>query len=269
MESYLISSELFPLLSELLSDEQDGVRVTAIESTPAVGKLCPHKSLEAHLLPGIARCARDKKSWRVRFAVAENTRNILPFLESGAISEVVLEYMMALLEDKEPEVRSQAIIQVHALCHYASTQSVILKIIPIFEKSLEKDSSEHVRAALAEKICDIGGMLGKETVMAHILPIVMNLLKDEISEVRLSLLKNLDAIIKVYIYIYILYIDTGGGRHRDIHCPCTTRSSGGQAMENQTSSAGIHPRYHRLHRPSYIHQAHTPYIYEFLAGQGI
>ena len=73
---------------------------------------------------------------------------------------------------------------------------IIQKIIPHLN-SLAKDTNQHVRAALAESICQLSPLIGKKPTNDHVLQIFLLLLRDESSDVRVNLFKYLDAITKV------------------------------------------------------------------------
>ncbi len=63
--------------------------------------------------------------------------------------------------------------------------------MPSFEK-LQKDQFVFVRSAFAENILALCPLIGKSATTQHILPAFLVLLRDESSEVRLSLLRRLD-----------------------------------------------------------------------------
>ena len=62
---------------------------------------------------------------------------------------------------------------------------------------METDTFTYVRSALAENILSICPIIEKGPTNEHILPIFLNLLRDENSEVRLNLFKRLEDLNKV------------------------------------------------------------------------
>jgi serine/threonine-protein phosphatase 2A regulatory subunit A len=56
------------------------------------------------------------------------------------------------------------------------------------------DSSQHVRAALATQISGLAPLLGKDSTVEHLLPLFLQLLKDDFSEVRLNLISKLEMV---------------------------------------------------------------------------
>ena len=66
-----------------------------------------------------------------------------------------------------------------------------MKLIPSL-KELESDSFTYVRSALAENILSICPIIERGPTNDHVLPIFLNLLRDDNSEVRLNLFKRLE-----------------------------------------------------------------------------
>jgi serine/threonine-protein phosphatase 2A regulatory subunit A len=63
-----------------------------------------------------------------------------------------------------------------------SRMTVSSKLLPSVQQ-LVTDASEHVRASLASVINNLATSLGKEETVERLLPIILLLLRDEVSEV--------------------------------------------------------------------------------------
>jgi serine/threonine-protein phosphatase 2A regulatory subunit A len=61
-------------------------------------------------------------------------------------------------------------------------------------EELVTDSSQHVRAALGTQISGLAPILGKEETIKHLLPMFLNMLKDEFPEVRLNIISKLELV---------------------------------------------------------------------------
>lgn len=70
---------------------------------------------------------------------------------------------------------------------------ILAKIVPCV-RELSQDSSQHVRAALANQIYGLAPLLGKEHTVENLLPLFLQLLKDEFPEVRLNIISKLDTV---------------------------------------------------------------------------
>ena len=94
---------------------------------------------------------------------------------------------------------------------YLDIDDIVTKIIPNI-KPISNDNIQHTRckiiidflsnlpiAALAGSLLQLCPLIGKKHTNDHILSIFLLLLRDEYSEVRVNLFKNLDDITKVMI----------------------------------------------------------------------
>jgi len=70
---------------------------------------------------------------------------------------------------------------------------ILARILPCI-RTLTTDASQHVRAALAKQISGLAPLLGKQATQEHLLPLFLQLLKDEFSEVRLHLIGKLEMV---------------------------------------------------------------------------
>ena len=61
-------------------------------------------------------------------------------------------------------------------------------------KVLAGDTSQYVRSALALVIMELAPLMGKQATIEHLLPLFLNLLKDEFPEVRLNIISKLDQV---------------------------------------------------------------------------
>jgi serine/threonine-protein phosphatase 2A regulatory subunit A len=70
---------------------------------------------------------------------------------------------------------------------------VIARIVP-FVRDLCQDSSQHVRAALANQITGLAPLLGHGPTIDHLLQLFLHLLKDEFPDVRLNIISKLEQV---------------------------------------------------------------------------
>lgn len=70
---------------------------------------------------------------------------------------------------------------------------ILAKLLPCV-KDLATDSSQHVRASLAQQISGLAPLLGKDATVEHLLPLFLQLLKDDFSDVRLNLISKLEMV---------------------------------------------------------------------------
>lgn len=70
---------------------------------------------------------------------------------------------------------------------------ILARIVPCV-RDLSHDTSQHVRAALANHISGLAPLLGREATVEHLLPLFLHLLKDEFPEVRLNVISKLETV---------------------------------------------------------------------------
>jgi serine/threonine-protein phosphatase 2A regulatory subunit A len=68
-------------------------------------------------------------------------------------------------------------------------------------KSLVVDASQHVRASLASQVSGLAPLLGKEHTIEHLLPLFLQLLKDESPDVRLNIISKLDKVCGLFLML--------------------------------------------------------------------
>lgn len=78
-EIALLKSELLPLFTALSSDEQDSVRLLAVQNCVSIAKVLSIAENQAVVLP-VVRAVSQDRSWRVRYVVAEHLCELVPSL---------------------------------------------------------------------------------------------------------------------------------------------------------------------------------------------
>jgi serine/threonine-protein phosphatase 2A regulatory subunit A len=108
-----------------------------------------------------------------------------------AVDEDVIGFYELLLRDGEPEVRSEAISKLPEVSKYASSHVLLDKILPILKEQMAKDTSQHVKGSMASAICELALYIPKDDTVNFILPTVVAIMKDSVTEVRVSLMQNI------------------------------------------------------------------------------
>lgn len=70
---------------------------------------------------------------------------------------------------------------------------ILARIVPCVQ-AIASDSSQHVRASLAQQISGLAPLLGKDSTIEVLVPLYLQLLKDDFSEVRLNLISKLEVV---------------------------------------------------------------------------
>jgi serine/threonine-protein phosphatase 2A regulatory subunit A len=217
VEKEFMLSELLPLFHALAGDDQDSVRLLAIENCTAFAKVLNASENNKHILPLVKTCASDK-SWRVRNNVAKEfysvrsqrdghcfnscTLTALSVLILQLSSSVGMETTRAellplyvkLLQDPEAEVRASAARNISGYVNLVGPDRFISDILPAI-KDMVTDPAQNVRTAVAESIMDSAPKLGHDVTVANVVPVIMQCLRDEAPEVRLKILEALGKIV--------------------------------------------------------------------------
>ncbi len=150
------------------------------------------------MIPPFKQAAENKMiTWRLRFSVAEIAAQLCEFMSREIVDNDVVPIYENLLVDKEPEVKSESVAKLHDLSKYASASRLIEKLVPNLNSITVNDNSQHVRASLALSVCDIANNIGKEHALTYIVPVVVQLLKDQATEVRIVLMQHLRTLTEV------------------------------------------------------------------------
>jgi len=67
-------------------------------------------------------------------------------------------------------------------------------------EDIVSDQSQHVRAALGTQISGLAPLLGRDETIAHLLPMFLQMLKDEFPDVRLHIISKLELVNKGYYH---------------------------------------------------------------------
>lgn len=78
-------------------------------------------------------------------------------------------------------------------CALLERETLLHEVMPSIEE-LVSDQSQHVRAALGTQISGLAPILGKDETISHLLPMFLQMLKDEFPDVRLNIISKLESV---------------------------------------------------------------------------
>lgn len=178
------------MLKSLLQDDNDSVKIHAVGATAKVAKIVQDSDIIKQEIVPLLRTAVDNKmvSWRLRFSVAEIAAELAGEVSKEIADHDVVGYYVTLLQDKEPEVRSEAVAKLPTLAKNCSPSVIVESIIPVLNSYTVNDASQHVKGSLALSICALSSSIGKEHTIQFIVPSVCQLLKDSPTEVKITIM---------------------------------------------------------------------------------
>lgn len=126
---------LLPMTRRLLEDQNDSVKIYAVQSSVQVAAAVKDSDvLQESLLPVFRNAGENRYSWRLRFAIAENASSMAEHVDRHVVDTDILGLYELLLRDNEPEVRSEAVYRVPAVAKYCSPELMVEKILPIIRE---------------------------------------------------------------------------------------------------------------------------------------
>ena len=106
-------------------------------------------------------------------------------------------FYVTLLGDSEPEVRSEAVNRLSELAENCDSALLVQKVLPSLKLQLATESSQHVKGSMAYTVCKLAERISNEEACTHLIPMVSILLKNNSTEVIVSLVENLEPLFKV------------------------------------------------------------------------
>lgn len=164
LEPEYLKSDIISLWSHLANDEQDSVRLLAVEACVPIASLLPQEDLEQQVMP-ILKQAVEEKSWRVRYMAADKFVELQKAVGPELTKNELVPAFQNLLKDCEAEVRAVAAQKVRDFCQNLpedSREQIILNSILPCIKDLVADHNQHVKTALASVLMGLSPIFGKQ-----------------------------------------------------------------------------------------------------------
>ncbi|KJK76675.1 Protein phosphatase PP2A regulatory subunit [Metarhizium anisopliae BRIP 53293] len=192
MPASIVIDEMIPLFQHLVQDDQDSVRLLTVEILISIAEVVPKEQQSSHgVLLTSLRNLIDDKSWRVRYMIADRFEKIAKAVDEEVVSRDLVPAFVKLLKDNEAEVRTAIAGQIPGFCALVERSTLLNDIMGSVE-DLVSDSSQHVRAALGTQISGLAPILGKQETIDHLLPMFLQMLKDEFPELLIEAVIGID-----------------------------------------------------------------------------
>ncbi len=185
LDNKTLVDEMIPIFKTLVDDSQDSVRLLAIENLYKMAQHLTQDQADAHLL-AITKACVDDNSWRIRNAIAAHLAEIAGTLPSTAVVKDMLPALLYLLQDSETEVRSSSTKNITGFYDLVGDAQFKSTVMPVMF-NITTDVNASVRINVAEVFMVLAPKLGEKALNI----VATKLLKDESSDVRLTVLKKL------------------------------------------------------------------------------
>eukprot|EP00118_Oscarella_pearsei_P023139 m.273097 g.273097 ORF g.273097 m.273097 type:complete len:780 (+) comp40570_c0_seq50:479-2818(+) len=191
-------ASMVELYADLASDEEESVRVLAVEYGIALPPaLAEHKISKTQFRKTFLNPTVEN-SWKVRAKIAQRFAKAPKWLFEPEIGTEVVDAYKTFLGDEQFEVRSQAASKLKDVCDKFSEEQqkeFVLGVISAM-RSFECDSKEKLKGKLAVFTMSMTSVLGKQKTIDELLPVLEVLLKDKDVNVALEVISNWDAVAK-------------------------------------------------------------------------
>jgi serine/threonine-protein phosphatase 2A regulatory subunit A len=145
---------------------------------------------------GTLLAAGEDKSWKVRLAFARNFAKFAESFGKDITDNNLIQTFTLLLNDNEAEVKHAAINNIQDCLSNLSTEKICNLLLPTLQ-SAYADGTAQFKAGAATALCEMAVVIGKDTTNQKVVLILLELLKDENSEVKLNVVGGLVKIAKV------------------------------------------------------------------------
>jgi serine/threonine-protein phosphatase 2A regulatory subunit A len=142
-----------------------------------------------HTLGSILNAGEDK-SWKVRLCFAKNFAKFAEAFGRDITDNNLIQTFNLLLNDDEPEVKNAAINSLSKSLQNLSTEKICNILLPTLQSTVT-DAQVAFKAGVALALCEMAPIVGKNYCLSTVLPILLELLKDDNSEVRHNVASNM------------------------------------------------------------------------------
>lgn len=187
---------LLPMLLQLLRDESSDVRLNVIANLDAISSVIGVDLLSQSLLPAIVDLAEDSK-WRVRFAIIEHIPHIANQLGCQFFNEKLNNLCMTWLGDDIYSIRRAATDNLSQLSKQFGEEWTSEHIIPRLDRM-------HLHTNYLQRMTSLYGLqvlfnsLSSQTIEETVLPLVLSMATDPVPNVRLTVARTIQEMIKIH-----------------------------------------------------------------------
>mmetsp|Transcript_13747 Transcript_13747/g.33723 ORF Transcript_13747/g.33723 Transcript_13747/m.33723 type:complete len:592 (-) Transcript_13747:368-2143(-) len=206
LEKDVLISEMSPLFNELSSDVQESVREMAVDNVVKMVKfLSPEEA--ARLFGTFFDNIQNEKSFTMRLNKAKNFVTIAQAMHPARnIRDQVQAFLQLMAIDAETEVRSAAAKNLGGLCVLLDGHTVLGQILPVVRELCQNPSdpqaqvsfqaNAELREHIADNICSVAPVLGREATMNELLPVIKVFFADESIEIRRKVLATIAPVVE-------------------------------------------------------------------------
>lgn len=178
------------------ADEHPTVKIIAAESyIPFIQLVNDNEQAESAYedLVHFVKASVDDASWRIRLAMVDHFGDLAVCFSPEVVASEIFPAFCTLLQDHEANVRGGVCSSAIDFLDVVGAEAFLAEVLPI-AGILSEDLTPSVRKALADMSVQVAARLGPSAVNTSFNDLVVKLLGDEDSAVRLRVLLKLDVI---------------------------------------------------------------------------
>ncbi len=148
-------ASLFEVWTTLMKDKIDNVRIKAMENLQAIIGDLAGEQVTQILENTLSQLDQEKKSWRIRYALAELLPVMAEHLDKTQVKGQLMRLATQLVQDNEQEVKSIMLLKMPELVSKAGRQVLREQVMPLLQ-GVASDASQYVRISLANVLVKLG-----------------------------------------------------------------------------------------------------------------
>ncbi|XP_045473488.1 serine/threonine-protein phosphatase 2A 65 kDa regulatory subunit A beta isoform-like [Harmonia axyridis] len=180
-----VLKEIVPLLNLIVEDEQEAVRMSAIDVALSIACKSKNQEIRNNMFDVVKKQC-EKNSWRLRQKVAMAINEIAAVFGEEDLIENILEMYDSLINDRSTEVRIEAVLNLYNFAESLHTKlSTIEEPKRTFDEiflqelmptiiSITHDFTDEVKIAFSSVVLSLGLLIPDEVFKETILSIVIN-----------------------------------------------------------------------------------------------
>jgi len=199
-EKEVLVSEVVPLFNELSTDVQDSVREMAVANVVAmVQRLSPDEALK--MFGGFSDGLQEDKSSAIRVLKAQHFVTLAAAMNPARpIREQAGPYLQLLVHDPDLDVRTAASKNLADFCSRLDAATVQTQMLPVLHElsqpapAGEMSPNQAVREHVAENVCALAAVLGREGTTNELMRLLKLFLADD--ELKAKVLATVDPVVE-------------------------------------------------------------------------
>lgn len=189
VEREVLTQELSPLFNEMSQDMQESVRELAVDNMEKmVTLLSPEEA--ARIFGSFFDNVQMEKCSSMRVNKAKHfVKLVVAMSPARPLRDQVQAYIHLLASDPEVEVRNAAAANVGIFCSKLDGATVKGQILPVMKELAQPEEqpaaqgganpNQQVRESIAENVCSLSPVIGREPTISELLPLVKLFLAEE------------------------------------------------------------------------------------------